>query len=72
MPDWETSFFPHKCFYCGKRIKRKTPHICIWGFEGGVNERYCDPHCAKSSHDKLRKERKERELLKKIIDGGEE
>lgn len=72
MPDWETSIFPHKCDYCGKKIKRKTPHICIWGHEGGVNERYCDPHCARCRHDELKKEWDKRQKLKDIIFGGKE
>lgn len=70
MPDWEISFFPHKCHYCGKKIKRKTPHICVWGHEGGINERYCDPHCARRVREEELRARERREKLHEIIYGG--
>lgn len=74
IPDWGMSFFPHKCSYCGKKIKRKTPHICIWGIlgsEGGIEERYCGPHCARLAYDDKRKRSIKREQLNRIIFGGE-
>lgn len=72
MPDWTTSFFPHKCDYCGKKIKRKTLHIATYFFEGGVDERFCDPHCMCMEYETRRKIIEERTRLDKLRRGGEE
>lgn len=72
MPDWDISFFSHKCDYCGEKIKRKTKHIVIWGDEGGVGERYCDPHCMCMEYEAERKRQKERERLNNLRYGGDD
>lgn len=70
MPDWTTSRLPRKCEYCGKRIKRGTPHIAIYYHEGGIEARYCDPHCARMEVEWMHKESDRMEELRRIIYGG--
>lgn len=70
VPDWTTSIIPRKCDYCGKRIKRKTPHIAMYGYEIGVVYRYCDPHCARMEVEREHKESDRMEELIKTIYGG--
>lgn len=69
MYDWSTSFWPHKCHQCHNIIKRKTPHVVYYGFEGEGNKHYCDPHCAHLQWETERKMREAVAELNRIIKG---
>ena len=71
MYDWGSSIFPHRCKNCGRWIKPRTDHVVKYSGDI-IEERYCDPICARKRREKGEQEQEHRDQLNRMIYGGED
>lgn len=71
MYDWGSSIFPHRCKNCGRWIKPRTDHVAKYSGDI-IEERYCDPICARKRREKGEQEQEQRDKLNRMIYGGED
>lgn len=71
MYDWGSSIFPHRCKNCGRWIKPRTDHVVKYSGDI-IEERYCDPICARKRREKGEQEQEQRDKLNRMIYGDED